>query len=279
MTGKQRGAYDRKFEINEETEQREPLLQPSAALSPAHISLRDGKLIGELHDEHGEGEPMVTYPDRDALQEFATLWQEGKSDTDILDFAEDYGVLGVFEPKDAAILVYQEPCDGWRTYSRQAQAIMNTAARLLKGETGEAEDWSVLREHLKHHGFMRPKDKLTWERLLLGHVLNGWLEIGDVRPQFEWDTESNRWQMALRGSGRMGCFGVLSLHLALVAAGVDGFAICAGCRTSYIPKRQPKAGCDNYCEKCRENGVALRVAKRASRERQRMEESKHGKAR
>ncbi len=274
MTQDNRGAYNRKFEVDAEKEvKREPLLQPSAAWSPGHISLRDGVIIGDFYDKNNEYEEMVVYPDKDALQEFATLWQAGKSDADILDFAENFGVLGIFvKDKEAAVFIHQEPCDGWRKYSGQAQAIMNIAARLLKSEFGAAEDWAVLKEHLKHHGIMRPDDKLTWERLLLGHVLNCWLEIGDVRPRFEWDAESTRWQMALRGSKQAGCFGVLALHLALVAAGVDGFAICAGCHTSYIPTRQPKAGCDSYCEVCRSSGVALRVAKRASRERQRKEE-------
>jgi len=160
------------------------------------------------------------------------------------------------------------PLEAWRYFSRRMRVILDIAARLHEGRSGEKGRWDSL---FKGATFQFPEYPLKWmsrskllegERALLGWKVAEILELGGVHPSFFWVDESPRLTLA---SGDL--FGALALELALAVGRMDSLAACSGCGMTYMPGKRRRGGRRNYCESCQKRGVPVRDAARDYRAR------------
>ncbi len=161
-----------------------------------------------------------------------------------------------------------EPLTLWRSYSRQARAILTIAAVLANGRPEEEEalweeSWAVL----EAAGGWPATDP----HAALAQAIDDWLKLGDVRPRVRYIDGAPR--LRLRPSGLLGALG-LALSAAISRA--QGVDICRGCSQPYTPERKPVATRRNYCPACRAAKVPLRDAKRDQRARNRAVASETG---
>lgn len=108
----------------------------------------------------------------------------------------------------------------------------------------------------------RKRDEvLAGQRFVLAAILNyGWLDMGGVRPAFQW-AGSPRVALLSRN-----LFGALAANLIFAIARTQGLAMCTACGTPFIPSRRPVPGRRSYCPSCGRQ-AATRDASRAYRQR------------
>ena len=114
---------------------------------------------------------------------------------------------------------------------------------------------------------------------MVREAVNTWLHLGDVRPEYWWDSESDRFDLRMSWSmrevggwgqhDRPGLFGCLSVQLALRIAAEVRMATCSFCGTDYPVERSPRRGKRNFCPSCRDERVPQRLAQRDYEARQR----------
>lgn len=161
-----------------------------------------------------------------------------------------------------------EALERWRYFSSQAKAVLNIAASLNQGHPGSAIDWEVL--DLAYHDEWEWKEYRQTSKFsvkhghsLLSFVVNDWLQLGGVRPQFLWTVGSKpriEW-------GGPTLFGHLAVQMALVVSQTNEMAFCSHCGIPYLARRQPNPNRRHYCETCRKAGIAERLASRDYRRR------------
>ena len=268
-------------------------LQPGWAVAPTSVVCRNGVLSGHFvqTEELSDGFRVVQFT-RQAAQQF--VWLHRESDEKIAAYASHWGLLGVrrwgnlgkFEPSD-------EPCEGWRRFSKEAKAILDIAGHIKGDEFGLAEDWALLEagHYFELKRYMSDTDpkrpRMQEERDRLAEAVNGWIALGGLRPYLDWWVEKRQWRVSLIGAdahGRptAGIFGVLTRELILLLSEVSAFAICSACGQSYLPERMPTPTKRNYCGDCREAGRPNLDAANDHRARQnkgRTRKSNHGKTR
>lgn len=159
---------------------------------------------------------------------------------------------------------YLEATEDWRHFARQARALISIAARLHGRQLGAAADWALVYERTGREG---PPGQgiLEAERFALTLVVNEWLVLGSVRPQFHWD--SGRTTMPAITLGGGGLFGALAVQLMLAVSMTDGLALCSACGAPFVPTRRPRPDERHYCPTCREAGRPQRDAARDHRRR------------
>lgn len=220
-------------------------------------------------------------PDRSMLNQFVQLSRDDTSAKEICDYARRWGVLGLCE-KDWPTLHhpycvskafkrgdtpwYSEPLAKWRLFSRTAQAVVNTAAKLSLEKELTAEEFRAV---LTQCGFSNLPSRLqdpSYARQFLAIIVELWLFAGGVRPRLSWDDEGHPY---VNMRAEFPCmFGVLGCQLMLAVTNSSGLAVCSGCQQVYTPKRIPARGRNHYCLQCGRT-VALRYAARKYRERKR----------
>lgn len=207
------------------------------------------------------------------------------SPEEILHFARRWGVLRICEhgcpsthnppptyrPKDRywcePLRVprgrYYEPIVYWHFYSRQALAMLRIAANLHMGKLSRPEDWdAIYAPHSDGKGNGHGRD-IGLDRHVLNFMVNHWLELGNVRPTFDWDADGTLVSLDLE------LFGTLAIQLLMTVSRSRGLGLCSSCGLPFIPgKRRPQAGKRNYCQGCRKRG-AWRDAKADQRRRER----------
>lgn len=159
-----------------------------------------------------------------------------------------------------------EPISAWRDYARFAEAILNIAARLHKGEMGSDKDWTTL--HDDDAGFLgwdyaveRRKAKkfpdIDDEKSLIADGVNYWLVSGGVQPRVSW--KASRPIITFECPKPYGkLFANLAIQLMMVVSQIDSLAICSACGQSYMPTRRPRNNQRRYCPICKK--VAQRDA-------------------
>lgn len=158
-----------------------------------------------------------------------------------------------------------ELLEDWRHFARQARALLRVAVRLHEGRTGAAADWGTVYERPAQPGPPGQGD-LDAERLALTLLVNEWLVLGNVRPQFWW-AEGRNAAPEIRLGGE-DLFGALAVQLALAISQTDGLALCSACGSPYVPERRPRPDERHYCAACRDAGRPIRDAARDYRSRQ-----------
>lgn len=213
---------------------------------------------------------------KEMLPAFCRLWDSPTEN--IREFATKYGVLEMcvhhlphthskrcelrFAMADGDLRAY-DPIEVWRTFSREADALLRIADRVLQGEPGRAEDWNLA--FARHQAFYSlpadspSKQTMAMNRLNLGGLLNEWIQLGDVRPFLDWDLSERKPRFKL-GGRFSGLFGALALQLTMAVLQAGGIAICSHCHNDYRTKRQPKRNQKNFCPQCRKKGIPHRIA-------------------
>ncbi len=225
----------------------------------------------------------VQCPGKRLLHDFIKLGDAGPER--ILGYAREWGVLwlkgrhrrvnpppmlptgGMIEGQAHEVRGWVgESLDLWRSYARQAKAILDIVVALQQNRPGRDEDWGIL--YAVREGPTLPEMGEGWsaetERAALAWHLNHWLEEGSIRPQVRLINGSLglRWQPHT-------LLGGLGLALAATVSHVKGVAFCSGCGDLYTPEnRRPNPNWRSLCPGCRMT-VGPRLRKRDQRARER----------
>ena len=148
---------------------------------------------------------------------------------------------------------FAEPLSKWKRICEKSSVLIRVARKIQQHNPGEQEEWEMIQGHLDPYLLKRGRHRLNESRQNLGIAVQDWLEIGRVRPSFQWDFEDKDWIMRPDvPSGPWGLFGWLALRLAIEIRG-GRFAVCSNCGTEHHVQRLPSAGKPNYCgsKECR----------------------------
>jgi hypothetical protein len=172
-----------------------------------------------------------------------------------------------------------EPIDSWRSYSRDAQAILNIAAAIYNRKPREREDWERLAENADA---LVQADVSTQQKYLV-QAVKRWLVAGNVRPDIVLTSvgrsKSNSVsepRITLGGYGPAWghLFGALACQLMYAITRAKGLAFCDGCGNTSVPARRPRTDRRNFCKLCQKRGEAIRLASADYRERKAREKLK-----
>ena len=173
--------------------------------------------------------------------------------------------------------LHYEPVDRWLEFVEAAAATLRLAVAAYDKHAGKPEDWTSVIECLLPDAsadlrqFLASMTSQPHRRMesrqMVVFLVYQWLELGDVRPAVNWDSDNP--QILLSSShSPPPLFGVLAAQLALTVARANELAHCSGCSTLYSRKRKPQRNRRNYCNTCQKNGVPARDAQRARRARE-----------
>lgn len=195
----------------------------------------------------------------------------------------DQGVQGLGcwplkEPYDPNGPLTWEPLAVWRSLARQAEAILDVAAKLHIDQRPTDQEWDATRG-------IDVRDPNAWYNEVVGgtagtlaSTIQDWLIVGNVRPTVSFKAAAG-WSIALGGHlggasrgaygqptfGTWGLFPAIALQLAFSVARAEGLSICSACGHAYTRRRRPKTGQRNYCPTCKENGAPWRLAQQTRR--------------
>jgi hypothetical protein len=186
----------------------------------------------------------------------------------------DWSPIALCHPrKDEESGLNWDPIGRWLDYADQARAMLGIAQKLHNGERTAVGDWTALGElfPMEPHGIteevLKEWQGRPWrERPYLAMALERWLELGNVRPTFNWRHEAPA--VVLEPSFFDGwTFGALAVEILMAVAKAHTLAVCSGCGAVYLREgRRPKPGQRNFCPEC-QGRVAPRLRKRAERAR------------
>jgi hypothetical protein len=221
-------------------------------------------------------------PARGLLPAFARM--ANAQPEEILDFTSRWGLLGLCEhgvpsshnppplrggghsgERTWCYPTEQERIEDWRHFSSQARALLAIAVRVYRRKPGHPADWRTV-----YARSPSPEEAPWWERTpnadarMLGLVIEEWLYLANIRPQFRWSEEVGGFGFDL---GAPGLFAHLARELAFTVARFDGLAVCSGCGYPYVPERRPRQDRLNFCSTCQDRGVPARLRKRKERAR------------
>jgi hypothetical protein len=262
---------------------------------PGYVEVNDGSLPWRDDDAHPPRRVSVPAA---LLDKFMSL--RGQSNERIASFAAKYGILGICShqlPRTHRLLQIadrgdigcepvgmelgeegyhgHEPVAAWRMWANHARDVVTLGAAAQHALNPDVTTWRRLFN----------ERSLPQGKTLRGDVaklVQYWLTLGGVRPQFSWDTEGrpritfstrDTWDpMPVRVLRLHGykhgttLFGALAVQLMLRVADRD-MAVCSACGMDYMPSRRPAAGRRTYCADCRANGAPERDALREHRRR------------
>jgi hypothetical protein len=227
----------------------------------------EGKFL--LHDtgapDEKDASPLV-------LHQFLRL--DADDPLQIADFAGTWGVLGICNQHGMPVghplrhgmiakhcwpkkvkrdgeYWFAEPVSAWKRISGKAASLIRISRMIERLKPGEPADWRVIEGHLDESD--PPWGNLRTARSRFEPAIQDWLEIGGIRPRFEWDHERRNWMLRhdIPG-GPWNLFGWLALRLAVEISG-GRFALCSNCGREHHVARMPSAGKPSYCgsKECR----------------------------
>lgn len=166
-----------------------------------------------------------------------------------------------------------EPTDGYRLWSWRAFEISRLVLH-ARGELNlEPNEWPSL--PTKDGTIARPHSNKPWQTLAIH--LNNWLRLGALRPVVLPEPKGGV-RLDLGTDGIIGfnpLFAVIGLHLATLATGTRGAAICVECNKIYLSDRKLALDRANYCPSCgiraawRRNSAKYRQRKTSKKRNQR----------
>ncbi len=163
---------------------------------------------------------------------------------------------------------FRERTTPWRSFARQARAMLALAVDLHTGRSGKAAYWRILRRSWPRLAWATLQSGSTveqeWSALTL--YVNDWLALGGVRPIMLMDAAGCSPKLRLQVS----LFGILAVQLFLAIARASTYAWCDGCGGLYEPaERRPKSGQRHFCPGCRGSSIPARLRKENQRTKQR----------
>ena len=155
----------------------------------------------------------------------------------------------------ACLPTRKEPLSTWRFFSAQCKALLNIAGELQRARPGREADWNNLLRPGIH-----PGPTLGAEKLCLRDAVEGWLQLGHVKPTVDDFTGALTWTGA-------DLFGELAVQVALAVNAMDGQTFCIACGKPYQPRRRVIRRGFNYCPdpKCQRQAAAQRAQRYRSR--------------
>jgi hypothetical protein len=257
------------------------VLTTNTVMAPHHVEISNGSLVYDPRD----CEMKTLRRGGRLLESFTDLWRKG--DGEILSFSIRHGVLeldaaaGYLPAQDrkmhAAVWgkgefpkTGREPLEIWRRYSRRFSALLAISAKLHQGEPGAANEWKVF---APNYG---AAFDVSDQELLVEQTIGEFVLQSNLRPVLNWSMEPNI------VFGTLDCGGLyasLLFHLMLAITKRDGLAICGSCQRSFTPAAKARRGNIRFCDDCRKNGSAHRVAARnyLNRKNQTLGKGRHGK--
>ena len=151
-----------------------------------------------------------------------------------------------------------ESIKAWQRYSKRAAGILTIAAKLHEERQADNSDWSGLLElpaDLDAPGCTT--DTLEGQKNTLSNLVCQWLNECEVRPVLLWQESKIDFQL---GSPYRSLLSAIGIQLLSAVLG-HGYAVCSGCGSPYAPTRQPRAGQNQYCRRCKKT-VKNRIAQR-----------------
>ena len=246
-------------------------------------------------------------PDKEPnlLSDFIRLSEEqnGRGLERIVDYARRYGVLGICKhkvpsshnrppympdfstdfydliseiheycrPEKEEIEGHQfeaEPLDAWLSFSREAKAIVQLSSELRGESKGDQKDWQVLD---RWTGLHRVPSSIANGKLLLSSVINRWLEMCGVIPQFDWSNNSRLYLSSPSKSPvYTGLPGALVVRLLMLMSQSQRTAFCAGCGKLIFLRQGQNLRLNSYCNSshCQKAKVAAAARGFYEREKQ-----------
>lgn len=244
----------------------------------------------------------VVVPSDGLLDDFVAL-----RDADVatvLRFAEVHGVLGLAAGRWYGLGKYaHEPLTAWHEAAATAYALVDAAARLRRGRTltdeqrlpvlraawpdaepalltprtlfldGEPvfEPYDNREAALRDALLMHSNGTLDDDRTQLGWAVSTWMEEAGAKLALAWPSGASEPVLTIGGERALGCLPAVTVQVALACARSESTRPCDGCGRLHAPRRQPKPGDRSFCQRCRDAGVPLKIAKRDSRARKRAE--------
>jgi len=172
------------------------------------------------------------------------------------------------QPQIIAPGTCREPLTAWRELSSATRSAMNIGAAIHSGQLPEPDDWNNLRR------FYSARAAIAWNpsdvedhAWILSAVVNEWIEVAGIRPQFQWAPTGTNIILACPNVYVGTLWTALMSQLIFILNRSGGFSVCSGCGGIFVPKKKPSRGVRRYCEDCRSKKVPERDAARDSRAR------------
>lgn len=252
---------------------------------PRKIQIEGDSLVYSWHKNIGR----AIRPRAEMLEEFVRLGDE--PDDRIAHYARRWGTMGVCacrlplshnphrswtgaQPGCSPLGMYDEqrpdglgwePLDLWRKWSRDAAAILRIIACLKEGQLPEIANWRQIYSAASTPNVPWWRRGVEAESMMVGHVVNEWLGIGDVRPRVHWHDEESIPAKLWTHVG--GLFGALAYQLAISLSSTRAVAVCSDCGFGYMPSRAPSPNRRNFCGECRDRGRDQNAASKDFRSR------------
>lgn len=283
----------------------------AAWVVPEDVSVDGGRLLyGPAHGALGpsltSGRRVIAKPRM--LDEFVRLPRAKNHDTAVLRFARRWGALEICsahaKPRSHLPLRFQRllddpplcrPAGGppygnwgedvsrWLHYARQAQSILDLAARLMPADATAVAptDWPVealgdlFWPELERHfdGGRKEGDgsvfaevgggigrEVPVQRRLVAEAVQGWLDLGDAHVTYRWEDDSAEVDL-----GSNSLFGGLALQLALAVARIESLQFCAECGDGFAPRRLEGGRVPQRCPPCRQRAAKRQWARKNRR--------------
>ncbi len=266
--------------------------------SPVGVrATRDG-IEWQPRDSLARGGTIV--PSEGLLEDFLTL-RDGDSQR-VAAFAVRHGVLGLDDKTWRRFGEYaHEPLAAWHDAAACANALLTAATRLRAGQpltddqrvpvlaaawpavTGSRftsrtlylDGEPVMELHddpeaaRREALLMYASRTLEDDRVQLAWAVTEWMQTGGAQLVLTWPTGASAPALTIGGEMARGCLPAITVQVALACSRGEATRTCDGCGALHAPRRQPKPGQRSFCQRCRDSGVPVRLAKRDRRARAR----------
>lgn len=231
-------------------------------------------------------EKIKKIPDIHLLEKFTNLVDA--TDTEILEFAKRWGVLGlcvhqlpashssfsVLEKKAHCEPIGRESISEWRDYSKILRTLLNISNRSFTPNLKNPIAWLSINKDLWLSLFADDKANIPetpqGQQQIFETSLNLWLQLAGIRPQYNF--KENKTYFAYPSENTL--IGELVNQLITKAGRVEEIWNCSYCgrngtynELAFDRLRKPRAGTRFYCDECVLQGAPQKVANQKARER------------
>ncbi len=148
-------------------------------------------------------------------------------------------------PLERADGMFYEPLELWRLLAQQVKAILHLGKQLHTGNPIRQEDWQALRDWFH---ILKGSEQEDQAKFVLSHVVNHWLDMTGVRPQFFWSKSRTHFVLSnpnvFQGSRLLAA---LAVQMTLMLNRSSGYALCASCGKPFPLRKGQSIRRDVYC--------------------------------
>lgn len=127
----------------------------------------------------------------------------------------------------ACLPMRREPLSTWRSFSAQCKALLSIAGDLQRSRAGREVDWNNLLRPGIH-----PGPSVAAEKLCLRDAVDGWLQLGYIKPTVDDVSGALTWTGA-------DLFGELAVQVALAVNALDGPSLLH-CLWQTVPAKETR---------------------------------------